>query len=59
MIFESQYQILAETWQAFERNLCRLLSYEGITNVRRVGQNGDHGADVTAPKFTPPGHKRR
>lgn len=58
MIFESQYQILADTWQAFERNLCRLLSYEGFTNVRLVGQTGDHGADVTATKITPQGHKR-
>ena len=58
MIFESQYQILADTWQAFERNLCRLLSYEGFTNVRLVGQTGDHGADVTATKITLQGHKR-
>lgn len=58
MIFESQYQILADTWQAFERNLCRLLSYEGFTNVRLVGQSGDHGADVTATKITPQGNKR-
>lgn len=58
MIFESQYQILADTWQAFERNLCRLLSYEGFINVRLVGQTGDHGADVTATKITPQGHKR-
>lgn len=50
MIFESQYQILSDTWQAFERNLCRLLTYEGFTNVRLVGQTGDHGADVTASK---------
>ena len=50
MIFESQYQILSDTWQAFERNLSRLLTYEGFTNVRLVGQTGDHGADVTASK---------
>lgn len=58
MIFESQYQILADTWQAFERNLCRLLAYEGFTNIRLVGQTGDHGADITATKITPQGHKR-
>lgn len=58
MIFESQYQIIMGTWQAFERNLCRLLSYEGFTNVRLVGQTGDHGADVTATRITPQGNKR-
>lgn len=47
-MFESQYQIMNNmTWQAFERNLCRLLTYEGYENVRLVGQTGDHGADVT------------
>lgn len=50
-MFESQYQIINDmTWQAFERNLCRLLIYEGYENVRLVGQSGDHGADVTANK---------
>lgn len=58
MMFESQYQIMADTWQAFERNLCRLLSYEGFTNVRLVGQTGDHGADVTATRITPQGSRR-
>ena len=52
MMFESQYQIICDTWQAFERNLCRLLTYEGFQNVRLVGQTGDHGADVTATKQT-------
>lgn len=33
-----------------ERNLCRLLTYEGYDNVRLVGQTGDHGADVTGNK---------
>lgn len=50
MIFDSQLQIIGGTWQAFERNLSRLLIYEGYTNVRLVGQTGDHGADVTASK---------
>lgn len=50
-MFESQYQIMNNmTWQAFERNLCRLLTYEGYNNVRLVGQTGDHGADVTGNK---------
>lgn len=50
MIFESQLQILNYSWQAFERNISRLLMYEGFSNVRLVGQTGDHGADVTASK---------
>jgi len=51
VIFESQYQIMNYmTWQAFERNLCRLLICEGFENVRLVGQTGDHGADVTGRK---------
>ncbi len=50
-MFESQYKIMNNmTWQAFERNLCRLLTYEGYDNVRLVGQTGDHGADVTGNK---------
>lgn len=50
-MFESQYQIMNNmTWQAFERNLCRLLTYEGYDNARLVGQTGDHGADVTGNK---------
>lgn len=49
-MFDSQYQIMNDTWQAFERNLCRLLGYEGFSNIRLVGQTGDHGADVTASK---------
>ena len=53
MMFESQYQIQNDTWQAFERNLCRLLVYEGFENVRLVGQTNDHGADVTATKISP------
>lgn len=49
-MFDSQYQIMCGTWQAFERDLCRLLSYEGYSNVRLVGQTADRGADVTATK---------
>lgn len=58
MMFESEYQIKSDTWQAFERNLCRLLSYEGFENVRLVGQTNDHGADVTASRKTLSGSKR-
>ena len=51
MIFESKLQIMENTWQAFERNLSRLLMYEGYSEPRVVGQSGDHGADVIANKF--------
>ncbi len=57
-MFDSYYQIMNESWQAFERNLCRLLICEGFTNVRLVGQSGDHGADVTATRETINGPKR-
>lgn len=50
MIFESQAQINEGSWQSFERNICRLLIYEGYENVRLVGQTNDHGADITANK---------
>lgn len=50
MIFESQTQINEGSWQSFERNICRLLIYEGYENVRLVGQTNDHGADITANK---------
>lgn len=58
MIFKSYYQIISDSWQSFERNLCRLLMYEGFNNVRLVGQTGDHGADVTASKTSWNGNKR-
>lgn len=47
-MFANQSQINENTWQSFERNICRLLTYEGYTNVRLVGQTNDHGADITA-----------
>ena len=47
-MFYTQKQINESSWQSFERNVCRLLSYEGYENVRLVGQSNDHGADVIA-----------
>jgi len=47
-MFNSQAQINESSWQSFERNICRLLTYEGYQNVRLVGQTNDHGADITA-----------
>ena len=49
-MFNSQAQINESSWQSFERNTCRLLIYEGYTNVRLVGQTNDHGADITADR---------
>ena len=37
-------------WQSFERNICRLLVFEGYHGVRIVGQSGDKGADIIASK---------
>ena len=50
-MFYSQKQINESSWQSFERNVCRLLTYEGYENVRLVGQTNDHGADVLATKM--------
>lgn len=49
-MFGSQYEIMSDTWQAFERNICRLLLHEGFSNIRLVGETNDHGADITATK---------
>ena len=49
-MFNSQAQINEYSWQSFERNICRLLTYEGYQNVRLVGQTNDHGADITADR---------
>ena len=50
-MFKSLLQIKSSSWQSFERNLCRLLLYEGYENVRLVGRTGDHGADVIAFRY--------
>lgn len=52
-MFESKQSIMEDSWQSFERKVCRILPYLGFTNVRLVGQTGDHGADVTATKLLP------
>lgn len=50
-MFKSALQIADETWQAFERDISRLLICQGFENVRLVGQTGDHGADVTGNNY--------
>lgn len=47
-MFKDIQETLADTWQAFERNVCRFLVYQKYRNVRLVGQSNDHGADVIA-----------
>src|SRR5574344_852682 len=54
-MFNSVTEMEYDTWQAFERNVCRLLTLQGYKNVRLVGQSSDHGADVLA---TTPAGKR-
>lgn len=41
-------QNIGNSWQAFERAVCRLLIHKGYASVRLVGQTADRGADVVA-----------
>jgi superfamily II DNA or RNA helicase len=43
-------RLLKGPWQAFERDVARLLVYNGFEDVRVVGGSGDHGADVLGVK---------
>ncbi len=43
-------RLLRGPWQAFERDVARLLLYNGFQDVRIVGGTGDHGADVLGTK---------
>lgn len=49
-MFISDQSLANITWQAFERNICRLLIIEGYEGVRLVGQSNDHGGDIIASK---------
>jgi superfamily II DNA or RNA helicase len=42
--------LLKGPWQAFERDVARLLVCNGFEDVRLVGGSGDHGADVLGVK---------
>jgi superfamily II DNA or RNA helicase len=48
--FLDQDRILKGPWQAFERDIARLMIYNGFSGVRVVGGSGDHGADVLGSK---------
>lgn len=47
-MFKTIQETMGDTWQAFERNVCRFLVLQNYRNVRLVGQSHDHGADVIA-----------
>lgn len=44
--FLGRERLLYGPWQAFERDVARLLLAHGFDNVRIVGGSGDHGGDV-------------
>lgn len=49
-MFISEQTLANISWQAFERNICRLLIIDGYEGVRLVGQSNDHGGDIIASK---------
>ena len=49
-MFISNEGIQENSWQAFERVICRLVRAEGFSGARVVGQSNDHGADIIASK---------
>ena len=49
-MFVSAEKIKENSWQSFERLICRLISAEGFTGARVVGQSNDHGADIIASR---------
>jgi len=50
-MFINEKEALSGNWQSFERNVCRLLAFEGYSGMRIVGQSGDRGADIIASKY--------
>lgn len=48
--FLSEQRLLLGPWQAFERDIARLLIANGFDDVRIVGGTGDHGGDVLGVK---------
>lgn len=49
-MFISEQSLANISWQAFERNICRLLIIDGYEGVRLVGQSNDQGGDIIASK---------
>jgi len=48
--FMDRARLLHGPWQAFERDVARLMLANGFEKVRVVGGTGDHGADVLGVK---------
>ena len=48
--FLDSRRLLNGPWQAFERDVARLLVVNGFQDVRVVGGSGDKGADVLGVK---------
>ncbi|MCU7933648.1 MAG: DEAD/DEAH box helicase family protein [Candidatus Thiodiazotropha sp. (ex Dulcina madagascariensis)] len=48
--FLSKARLLKGPWQAFERDVARLMLHNGFEDVRLVGGTGDHGADILGVK---------
>ncbi len=49
-MFVDKESIKSNSWQSFERLICRLVLAEGFTGARVVGQSNDHGADIVASR---------
>src|SRR5262249_27176606 len=49
-LFLDDRRLLRGPWQAFERDVARLLIYAGFDDVRVVGGTGDKGADIVGVK---------
>src|SRR5690348_12979029 len=49
-LFLDDRRLLDGPWQAFERDIARLLVFSGFDEVRIVGGTGDKGADVVGVK---------
>lgn len=48
--FLDDRRLLRGPWQAFERDVARMLIYAGFDDVRVVGGSGDKGADIVGVK---------
>lgn len=49
-LFIGKERLLSGPWQAFERDVARLLLHLGFADVRVVGRSGDRGGDVLGVK---------
>ncbi len=49
-MFIEKESVKTNSWQSFERLICRLAQAEGFDGARVVGQSNDHGADIIATR---------